>query len=235
MKDLKELKKSVLDANLELPKRNLVIYSWGNVSGLDREKGMIVIKPAGIPYRELTLDNLSVTDLKGNVIEGPFKPSVDLAIHIVLYKAFPDISGITHTHSTYATMWAQGGKAIPCYGTTHADYFYGDIPCTRMISKEEATDNYEEATGKIIVEAFSGIDPLQVPGVLVAGHGPFTWGKEPWESVHHSVVLEEIAQMAYGSLILNPEISPISDYLLNKHFMRKHGPTAYFDHDDMGR
>jgi L-ribulose-5-phosphate 4-epimerase len=177
---------------------------------------------------------MSVTDLEGNVLEGPYKPSVDLPIHLVLYKAFPKIAAITHTHSTYATMWAQAERAIPCYGTTHADYFYGKVPCTRMLTEHEIAGDFEVETGNIIVEVFQDLDPVQVPGVLVAGHGPFTWGPDPWESVHNAVVLEELAKMALGSLFLKPEMSPISQSLLDKHFLRKHGPDAYFDHDDMG-
>ncbi len=229
-----ELKHTVLGANLELLARSVVIYSWGNVSAIDREQGIIVIKPAGIPYKELTLDNMSVTDLKGNVLEGPYKPSVDLPIHRVLYKAFSNVNAITHTHSTYATMWAQAERAIPCYGTTHADYFYGEVPCTRMLSDQEIAGDFEVETGNVIVEAFRDLDPLQAPGVLVAGHGPFTWGSEPWESVHNAVVLEELAKMALGSLLLRPDMAPLPQSLSDKHFFRKHGPDAYFDHDDMG-
>ena len=232
--ELQYLKQTVLEANLELPARKVVIYSWGNVSGIDREKGIIVIKPAGIPYPELTLDNMSVTDLEGNVLEGPYKPSVDLPIHLVLYKKFSDIGAITHTHSTYATMWAQAERSIPCYGTTHADYFYGEVPCTRMLSDLEIGGDFEIETGNVIVETFRERNPLEVPGVLVAGHGPFTWGRESWESVHNAVVLEELAEMAIGSMFLKPDIAPLSQNLLDKHFLRKHGPNAYFEYDDMG-
>lgn len=234
MSTIQELKQAVLAANLELPARKVVIYSWGNVSGIDREKGIIVIKPAGIPYPELTPDNMSVTDLEGNVVEGPYKPSVDLPIHLVLYKAFSDIGAITHTHSTYATMWAQAERSIPCYGTTHADYFYGEVPCTRMLTDQEIAGDFEIETGNVIVETFRERNPLEVPGVLVAGHGPFTWGPEPWESVHNAVVLEELAKMAIGSMLLKPDIAPLSQSLLDKHFLRKHGPNAYFEYDDMG-
>ena len=234
MNNIKELKQAVLAANLELPARKVVIYSWGNVSGIDRDEGIIVIKPAGIPYNELTLENMSVTDLTGNVLDGPYKPSVDLPIHLVLYKAFSSISAIVHTHSTYATMWAQAGRSIPCYGTTHADYFYGEVPCTRMLTDQEIAGDFEVETGNIIVERLGDLHPEQIPGVLVAGHGPFTWGRDPWEAVHQCVVLEKIAKMAVGSLFLNSNISPIPQSLLDKHFLRKHGPNAYFEYDDMG-
>ncbi len=235
MSNLKTLKQDVLKANQELPKRNLVLYSWGNVSCIDRSKGVIVIKPAGIPYDRLTVENMSVTDLKGRVLDGPYKPSVDLPIYLVLYKAFNTVSAIVHTHSTYATMWAQAEQAIPCYGTTHADYFYGEVPCTRMLNKDEIDRNYEKATGEAILEEFQKRDPEQIQGVLVAAHGAFTWGSDPWNAVHKSVVLEEIAKMAFGSLLLKPGIAPIHNYLLDRHFLRKHGPDAYFNHDDIGK
>ncbi len=232
--DLGEMKKTVVAANKELPKQHLVKYSWGNVSSIDRKKGLIVIKPVGIPYDELTEENISVTDLDGKVISGPYNPSVDLPIHIVLFKAFSEINSIVHTHSTFATMWAQAGMDIPCYGTTHADYFYKSIPCTRQLTDEEINGNFEENTGKVIVERFKDISPVSVPGVLVASHGVFTWGKDVWEAIHNSVVLEEIAKMALGTKMLSPDIESVPIALMDKHYYRKHGPDAYFDHDDYG-
>lgn len=233
--EIQELKAAVVDANKELPKQNLVKYSWGNVGAIDREKGLIVIKPVGMPYDELTVENVSVTDLEGNILEGPFNPSVDLPIHAVLFKAFPKIQAIVHTHSTYATMWAQAGRDIPCYGTTHADYFYKCIPCTRQMCDEEINGDFEIETGNVIVERFKELDPMAVPGVLVASHGVFTWGTDVWDAVHKSVVLEEIAKMALGTTLLNPQIQEVPASLMEKHYARKHGPNAYFDHDDHGR
>ena len=232
-----ELKKMVVEANKELPKRNLVKYSWGNVSAIDREKGIVVIKPVGISYDELTVDNVSVVDMDSNVLEGPFNPSVDLPIHMVLYKEFEEIGAIVHTHSTYATIMAQLGIPIPCLGTTHADYFYGEIPCTRPLTKEEVEGDYEHETGKAIIEKFKelNLSPLDMPGVLSYSHGPFTWGKDVWEAVHKTVVLEEIAKMAWGVLAINPTAKPIPDYLVDRHFCRKHGPNAYFTNDDYGK
>jgi L-ribulose-5-phosphate 4-epimerase len=231
---LEKLKKAVLAANLELPRRNLVIYSWGNVSGIDRENGYIVIKPAGIPYDVITLESLSVVDLNGRVIEGPYKPAVDLPTHLVLYHSFPEVNGIVHTHSTYATIWAQACRFIPCLGTTHADYFNGPVPCTRVLSKEEIAGDYEMETGKVIVNTFKNLEPSEVSAVLVANHGPFVWGKDPLDAVHKGVVLEEIAKMALGALSLSPELTPISKDLLQRHFYRMHGPNAYFDNDFVG-
>lgn len=225
---LEQLKQSVLEANLELPVRGLVVYTWGNVSGIDREKGLIVIKASGVRYEEMTLEHMLVLDLNGNIVEGKYKPSSDTPTHLALYKAFSDIGGIVHTHSTWATVWAQAQKGIPCYGTTHADYFYGEIPCTRLLKEKEINGEYEAETGAVIIEAFSGMDPVHVPGVLVAGHGPFTWGKDAHDAVHNSVVLEQIAKMAYGSKTLNAAIQPVPTVLLNKHFLRKHGKNAYY-------
>ncbi|MDY0255440.1 MAG: L-ribulose-5-phosphate 4-epimerase AraD [Tenuifilaceae bacterium] len=233
--DIRDLKKAVVEANKELPKHNLVKYSWGNVGAIDRERGVIVIKPVGMPYDELTVENISVTDLEGIVLEGPYNPSVDLPIHVVLFKAFPQIQAIVHTHSTYATMWAQAGRDIPCYGTTHADYYYRSIPCTRQMSDEEIHGNFEVETGNVIVERFKGIDPMAVPGVLVASHGAFTWGTDVWDAVHKSVVLEEIAKMALGTTLLNPQVKEVPMSLMERHFSRKHGPGAYFENDDYGR
>jgi len=233
--DLLELKKAVVEANKELPKQNLVKYSWGNVGAIDREMGVIVIKPVGMPYDELTVDNVSVTDLEGNIMEGPYNPSVDLPIHAVLFKAFPEINAIVHTHSTFATMWAQTARDIPCFGTTHADYFYRSIPCTRQLSDEEINGDFEVNTGNVIVERFRGLDPVAVPGVLVASHGIFTWGADVWEAVHNSVILEEIAKIAFGTCLMKPEVTAVPSALMDRHYYRKHGPTAYFDHDDYGK
>ena len=229
---LGELKAAVLEANKELPKRGLVLYSWGNVSGIDRESGVVVIKPAGYPYSEMTVEDLSVVDMEGNILEGPHKPAVDLPTHLILYHAFPLVNAIVHTHSTHATIWAQASRPIPCFGTTHADYFLGEVPCTRQLRQDEIQGNYEEETGKVIVECFRDRDPVNVPGVLVARHGPFTWGGDVWEALHKSVVLEEIAKMALGVLSLVPDPSPIPDDLLHRHFFRKQGPEAYFEDDD---
>ncbi len=225
---LKELKERVLEANLELQRRNLVIYTWGNVSGIDREKGLVVIKPSGVPYEELTADKMVVLDLEGNKVEGDLNPSSDTATHLELYRNFPEIGGVVHTHSVFATAWAQSGQNIPCYGTTHADYFYGEIPCTRMMTREEVEQDYELNTGKVIVETFKNRDYNYTPGVLVAGHGPFTWGTDPANAVHNSVVLEELARMALYSLSINPFMRELPDYILNKHFYRKHGKDAYY-------
>lgn len=233
--DMMELKKSVVEANKELPKQGLVKYSWGNVGAIDREKGIIVIKPVGIPYDNLSIENISVTDLECNVLEGLYKPSVDLPIHTEIFKAFKQIGAIVHTHSTYATIWAQAGMDIPCFGTTHADYFYKSIPCTRQLSDDEINGNFEKETGKVIVERFKDLDPLSVPGVLVASHGVFTWGVDVWDAVHKSVVLEEIAKMALGTRLLRPDVAEVPVALMDRHYFRKHGVDAYFDHDDHGR
>ncbi len=225
---LEELKQKVLEANLSLPKYNLVTFTWGNVSGIDREKGLIVIKPSGVEYDVMTIDDMVVLDLEGNVVEGNLNPSSDTPTHIELYKAFPEIGGVIHTHSTWATSWAQAGRAIPAYGTTHADYFYGPIPCTRQLTPEEVERAYEKETGTVIIEAFEGIDPMAVPGVVVYKHGPFAWGKTPKEAVHNAVVMETVANMAYHREQINPDCEPIEQYLLDKHYMRKHGPNAYY-------
>lgn len=227
---LEQLKKQVLEANLELPKRGLVTYTWGNVSGIDREKGLIVIKPSGVPYEHLKLDDLVVLDLDGNKIEGNLNPSSDTPTHLVLYKSFKDIGGIVHTHSRWATIWAQAGKGIPALGTTHADYFYGEIPCTRRLRDEEIKNEYEKTTGDVIVETFDvlKLNPVYVPGVLVNNHGPFAWGKDAAEAVHNAVVLDEVAMMAYHTCALTPGIAPINQVLLDKHFLRKHGANAYY-------
>jgi L-ribulose-5-phosphate 4-epimerase len=224
---LSELKQSVWSANLELVRQGLVIFTWGNVSGIDREKGLVVIKPSGVSYGEMKADDMVVTDLEGKVVEGNLNPSSDTATHLVLYKAFPGIGGIVHTHSPWATAWAQAGKAIPALGTTHADYFFGPVPCTRKLTASEIASAYETETGKVIVEAFSTIDPEAVPGVLVNNHAPFSWGKDPHEAVHNAKVLEEIAMMAFHTLQINPS-AEIDQFLLDKHYFRKHGKNAYY-------
>ena len=225
---LTKLKQAVLKANLELPKRGLVTFTWGNVSGIDRKKNLIVIKPSGVAYDELKLEDLVVVDLDGNQIEGKLKPSSDTPTHLVIYRNFKEVGGVVHTHSTWATSWSQSGKGIPALGTTHADYFYGEIPCTRKMTPEEINGAYEEETGNVIVETFAGTNPSYVPGVLVNNHGPFTWGKDAEEAVHNAVVLDEVAKMAYNTCQLNPEIVAIDQALLDKHFLRKHGANAYY-------
>ena len=225
---LDELKRQVLDANLQLPRYRLVTFTWGNVSGIDRERGLVVIKPSGVAYDQMTTDDLVVVDLEGRVVEGKRKPSSDTLTHLVLYSSFPSISGIVHTHSPWATIWAQAGRGIPALGTTHADYFYGEIPCTRPMTNEEIQGAYELETGKVITETFRFLDPLQVPGVLVHGHGPFAWGKDPANAVHNAVVLEEVAKMAARTYMLNPNAQPISQSLLDRHYLRKHGVNAYY-------
>ena len=206
---LEELKRSVLEANLELPKKGLVTYTWGNVSGIDRQSGLIVIKPSGVPYEDLKMEDLVVVDLDGNQVEGRLKPSSDTLTHLVIYRNFKQVRGVAHTHSRWATSWAQAGKGIPALGTTHADYFYGEIPCTRKMTPEEIKGDYEKQTGEVIVETFLGVNPMFMPGVLVNNHGPFTWGKEALEAVHNSVVLEEVAMMAYATCSLTPSIKPM--------------------------
>ena len=223
-----ELKKAVCEANLELQKQRLVIYSWGNVSGIDRSAGVVVIKPSGVPYDELTPDKMVVLDLEGKIIEGTLNPSSDTPTHLELYRNFETIGGICHTHSPNATMWAQACKEIPCFGTTHADFFYGPIPVTEVMTEDEIKDDYELNTGKVIVRRFDGIDPMQMSAVLVANHGPFTWGADPAAAVEATVVLEQIAAMALGTITINPNQGPISSALLDKHYLRKHGKNAYY-------
>ena len=224
---LEDLKISVYHANLKLVRQKLVVYTWGNVSGIDRNSNLLVIKPSGVTYDELKPDDMVVVDLEGNVVEGKLKPSSDTLTHIELYKAFPGIGGIVHTHSTYAVAWAQSLMAIPAMGTTHADHFYGEIPCTRILTKKEVERGYEKETGLVIVETFEGVDPEHTPGVLVGNHGPFTWGSTPEKAVYHAAVLEEVARMAFYTTQLGNE-SPIKQYLLDKHFNRKHGKDAYY-------
>lgn len=227
---LESLKQAVCEANKELPARGLVTYTWGNVSGIDRASGLVVIKPSGVPYDELKPEDMVVLDLNGNKVEGDLNPSSDTPTHIVLYKAFPNIGGIVHTHSRWATIWAQAGMGIPALGTTHADYFYGEIPCTRKMKQKEIETAYEKNTGDVIVETFEGINPDDIPAVLVHSHGPFAWGKDPAEAVHNSVVLEEVAMMAYHTftLINAASVKPMDKVLLDKHFLRKHGANAYY-------
>ncbi len=227
---LEELKEKVYLANMELPKRGLVTYTWGNVSGIDREKGLFVIKPSGVEYDELKPSDMVVMDLKGNKIEGDMNPSSDTKTHMVLYNAFPKVGGIVHTHSPYAVAWAQAGEDLPCYGTTHADYFYGSIPCARHLTQEELDEDYERNTGVTIVETFKerGLDPKAVPAVLCFSHGPFTWGKDPAQAVYHSVVLEECAKMGIFTRMVNPNAAPAPQRMQDKHYMRKHGPNAYY-------
>ena len=227
---LEELKRLVYEANMELPRRNLVTYTWGNVSGIDREKGLFVIKPSGVEYTNLRPEDLVVMDLKGNQVEGDLNPSSDTKTHLELYRAFPDLGGIVHTHSPYAVAWAQAHRDIPCYGTTHADYFYGSIPCTRTLTAEEIDEDYEANTGKVIVETFHSrsIDPKHVPAAICASHGPFTWGKDAAQAVYHAVVLEEVAKMAIFTEQVSPSVGPAPQCIQDKHFMRKHGPAAYY-------
>ena len=227
---LEELKKAVYEANMDLPKYGLVTFTWGNVSGIDREKGLFVIKPSGVDYDKLTPEDMVVMDLNGNKVEGKYKPSSDTATHLEIYKAFPEVGGVVHTHSSYATSWAQAGRGIPCYGTTHADYMYGEIPCVRCLTQEEIEGAYEENTGHLIVNEFNrmGKDPMAVPCVLCKHHGPFAWGKDAHEAVHNAVVLEEVAKMAYRAETINPRIQPAPQELQDKHYYRKHGANAYY-------
>lgn len=225
---LEKLKEQVLQANLDLPRYGLVTFTWGNVSGIDREKGLVVIKPSGVSYEKMKVDDLVVVDLDGNKVEGKLKPSSDTPTHLVFYKHFKEIGGVVHTHSPWATSFAQAGKGIPAFGTTHADYFFGEIPCTRKMTPEEIGGNYEEETGKVALEAFKNINPMEIPAVLVNMHGPFTWGKDPMDAVHNSVVLEEVAKIAFHTMQLAPGIGPMDQNLLNKHFLRKHGANAYY-------
>ncbi|WP_319501765.1 L-ribulose-5-phosphate 4-epimerase [uncultured Draconibacterium sp.] len=224
---LEQLKEEVFKANLELVELDLVIFTWGNVSAIDREKGLVVIKPSGVSYEDMKAGDMVVVDMEGNVVEGNLKPSSDTATHLVLYKAFEGISGVVHTHSAWATSWAQAGRSIPALGTTHADYFYGAIPCTRKLTEEEVTTAYEVETGNVIVETFEGLDPVAIPGVLVNNHGPFSWGTSANNAVHNAKVMEEVAKMAHTALQLTPG-AEIDQFLLDKHYLRKHGKNAYY-------
>jgi len=225
---LKDLREEVLDANLELVRRGLVLYTFGNASGIDREKGLIVIKPSGVPYEEMKPEHLVVTDLDGKIVEGSLRPSSDLATHLVLYRAFPEIGGVTHTHSEFATAWAQARKPIPCYGTTHADYFYGPVPVTESMQAPEIAGDYEKNTGEVIVQVFQNLDYRSVPAVLVANHGPFTWGKTASEAAHNAVILEHVAKVAYRTNVIREDAESIGRHLHDKHFLRKHGKNAYY-------
>lgn len=227
---LEELKERVLKANLLLPELDLVKFTWGNVSEIDRENGIIAIKPSGVDYENLTADDIVLVDLDGNIVEGKFRPSSDTATHIELYKAFSDIGGVVHTHSEWAVSWAQSGRGIPCYGTTHADCFYGEIPCTREMTDEEIESAYEKNTGIVIAETFMkrNIDPMAVPGVLCVNHGPFSWGKNGHDAVHNAAVLETVAEMATKTELLNPSVKPVKQAILDKHYFRKHGKNAYY-------
>ena len=227
---LKDLRDAVYEANMDLPKRGLVVYTWGNVSGVDREKGLIVIKPSGVEYDELKPEDLVIVDFDNKIVEGKMNPSSDTKTHVELYKTFSKIGGIVHTHSPHAVGWAQAGRDIPCYGTTHADYFYGPVPCTRNLTKEEVDGDYELNTGKVIAATFNerNLDPLAVPGVICRCHGPFTWGKSPAQAVYHAVVLEEMAKMAMYTITIDPNAATAPQYVLDKHYLRKHGPNAYY-------
>lgn len=228
---LEALKQQVLEANLLLPKYGLVTFTWGNVSGVDRERGLVVIKPSGVAYEGMTAEDMVVVSLEtGERVEGRWKPSSDTATHLELYRAFPDIGGIVHTHSPHAVAWAQAGEDIPCYGTTHADYFYGPVPCARHLTQEELEAGYERSTGTVIVETFRarGIDPAAVPAVICRSHGPFTWGKDPAEAVYHAAVLEEVSKMAILTRQVSPTAAPAPQRIQDKHYFRKHGANAYY-------
>ncbi|MDH6306134.1 L-ribulose-5-phosphate 4-epimerase [Parabacteroides sp. PF5-5] len=224
---LNELKDKVFEANLDLVKHGLVLFTWGNVSAIDREKGLVIIKPSGVSYDTMKAEHMVVLDLEGNIVEGNLKPSSDTPTHLVLYRAFPEIGGIVHTHSTFATAWAQAGCDIPNIGTTHADYFSDAILCTRAMTKEEIEGEYEKETGNVIVERFKNLNPVHIPGVLVENHGPFSWGKDASDAVHNAVVMEQVAKMAYISLGINPQLT-MNEHLITKHFNRKHGPNSYY-------
>lgn len=228
---LEKLKEDVYEANISLKASGLVVLTWGNVSAIDRERGLIVIKPSGVDYDNMTPDDMVVVDINGNIVEGRLRPSSDLPTHLELYKAFPNIGGVAHTHSRWATIFAQACSPIPAFGTTHADAFYGDVPATRLLTTEEIADDYEAATGRVIVEAFGGLDPMAVPAVLVSSHGPFTWGVDAKSSVKNSIILEECAMMAWHTMMMNGSIR-IQSELLDKHFYRKHGPGAYYGQEE---
>ena len=225
---LEKLKEEVLQANLDLVRHGLVIFTWGNVSGIDREKGLVVIKPSGVSYDDMKAEDMVVVDLNdGHVVEGDLRPSSDTPTHLAIYRAFPEVGGVVHTHSTYATAWAQAGIDLPNIGTTHADYFHNAVPCTADMTAEEVEGDYELETGNVIVKRFEGINPDDTPAVLVKNHGPFTWGKTPAEAVHNAVVLEQVAKMAFVAFQVNPKLT-MNPLLVEKHFNRKHGPNAYY-------
>lgn len=231
---LEKLREDVCKANKLLPHYGLVTFTWGNVSAIDRETKLFVIKPSGVDYDDLTPENMVIVNLEGEVVEGDYNPSSDTPTHMELYKAFPEVGGIVHTHSTWATSWAQAGRSIPCYGTTHADYFYGEIPCVRNLTKEEIDEAYELNTGILIAEYFKNKDYVAMPGVLCKNHGPFAWGKDPFEAVHNAVVLEEVAKMATRTEMINPEAKPAPKVLQDKHYYRKHGANAYYGQINKG-
>lgn len=225
---MQQLKQQVFAANLDLPRHGLVTFTWGNVSAIDRARGLVAIKPSGVAYETMTVDDIVVVDMEGNVVEGRLRPSSDTATHLALYRRYPSLGGVVHTHSTHATAWAQAGLAIPALGTTHADYFLGDIPCTRALTEEEVQSEYELNTGRVIIETLKEGDPLHTPGMVVYQHGPFAWGKSAHDAVHNAVVMEEVARMAWIARGINPGLKPIDSYLMDKHFMRKHGAHAYY-------
>ena len=225
---LEQLKEEVYEANLDLAAKGMVIYTWGNVSGIDRASGLVVIKPSGVDYGEMRAEDMVVIDLEGRIVEGRYRPSSDTPTHLALYRKYPAIGGVTHTHSTFAAAFAQAGLPIPAFGTTHADYFYGDIPCTRDLTAEEIETAYELNTGLVIAETIGDADPLAVPGILVKNHGSFAWGKSAAESVYHAVVLDKVAEMAYRTITLSPDTPRVPQHLLDKHYYRKHGANAYY-------
>lgn len=225
---MQQLKQQVFDANMALPHYGLVTFTWGNVSAIDRERGLVVIKPSGVPYETMQAEDMVVVDLQGNIVEGRYRPSSDTPTHLELYRRYPHLGGIVHTHSTHATAWAQAGLSIPALGTTHADYFFGDIPCTRALTAAEVAGEYELNTGKVIVETLGDTNPLHTPGIVVYQHGQFSWGKDAVDAVHNAVVMEEVAKMAWIACGINPRLRHIDGYLMDKHFSRKHGPNAYY-------
>ncbi len=225
---MQTLKRQVFEANMDLPRYGLVTFTWGNVSAIDRERRLVAIKPSGVAYEAMKADDMVVVDLEGRVVDGRYHPSSDTATHLALYRRYPSLGGVVHTHSTHATAWAQAGLAIPALGTTHADYFFGDIPCTRALSPREVEEAYELNTGHVIIETLGDVEPLHTPGVVVYQHGPFAWGKDAHDAVHNAVVMEEVARMAWIARAINPQLKPIDSWLMDKHFMRKHGPNAYY-------
>ncbi|MEC5343797.1 L-ribulose-5-phosphate 4-epimerase [Brenneria populi] len=225
---MQQLKQQVFAANMALPRHGLVTYTWGNVSAIDRQRQLVAIKPSGVAYAAMQAEDMVVVDMQGKTVEGRYRPSSDTATHLELYRRYPQIGGIVHTHSTHATAWAQAGRAIPALGTTHADYFYGDIPCTRPLTAQEVAQEYELNTGVAIAHTLGDGNPLHTPGIIVYQHGPFCWGKDADEAVHNAVVMEEVAKMAWIACSINPDLRPIDDWLMNKHFSRKHGPSAYY-------